>query len=670
MSEHTYPHLFAPLKVANHEIKNRVLMGSMHTGLEDRAKNYPKLAEYFRQRAEGEAGIIVTGGISPNIAGWVAPLSGFLKYGFQTKRHKIVTKAVHEAEGKICMQILHSGRYGYHPFTVSSTDKQSPITPFKPKKLNEKGIWKQIKSFVNCAQLAQDAGYDGVEVMGSEGYLLNQFISPRTNDRDDDWGGSFENRCRIALEIVKQTRAAVGEDFIIIFRLSMLELVNNGSEIKEVIALAKLLEEAGVSIINTGIGWHEARVPTIATMVPRGGFAWVTEKIKEHVSVPLVTTNRINHPQVAEDIISSGQADMVSMARPFLADPNLVKKSRIGQEKEINVCIGCNQACLDHVFKNQRASCLVNPQACYETEFVSKDTPQAKNIAVVGAGMAGLSCATTLAERGHTVTLFEASNKIGGQFNLAANIPGKEEFVHTISYYTELIEKHGVKLKLNTPATEMALAGYDEVVIASGVKPRVPPIEGIGHDKVIIYNELLSGEKKAGEKVAVIGAGGIGFDVSEYLAVEDPTQAQTIDEFCQEWGIDKTIENAGGLTKAIDEKSPRTIYMLQRKTSKPGKGLGKTTGWIHRLSIKKKGVKTLTGVQYDKIDDEGLHITIGEKSQVLDVDHVIVCAGQVSQKSLYIEDKDNYHIIGGADLAAELDAKRAIKQGTLLGQRL
>jgi len=669
MSADNFPHVFEPLKVGNKTIKNRVLMGSMHTGLEDRAKNYPKLAEYFRQRAAGEAGIMVTGGIAPNISGWVGPFSGFLKYGFQVKRHKLVTDAVHQEGSLICMQILHSGRYGYHPFNVSATDKQSPITPFKPKRLTDKKIRKQIRDFVNCARLAQKANYDGVEIMGSEGYLINQFISPRTNDRDDDWGGSFENRTRFALEIVRQTRAAVGQDFIIIFRLSMLELVNNGSSIDEVIKLAKALEAAGVSIINTGIGWHEARVPTIATMVPRAGFAWVTELIKKEVNVPLVTTNRINHPQVAEDIIASGKADMVSMARPFLADPALVKKSRTGDVADINVCIGCNQACLDHVFKNQRASCLVNPAACHETEFVAQPVSNKKRIAVVGAGMAGLSCATTLAERGHEVTLFEAADKIGGQFNLAAAIPGKEEFVHTISYFTHLLDKHGVNLKLNHKATEADLNDYDEVVIASGVVPRVPGIEGIDHEKVILYHDLLSGRKQAGSKVAVIGAGGIGFDVSEYLSVEDPSQAQTIDEFCTEWGIDKSIEAPGGLIKAHDEPSAREIWMLQRKTSKPGKGLGKTTGWIHRLSLKKKGVKTLTGVSYNKIDDQGLHITVKEKPQVLDVDHVIICAGQVSSKDLY-QDKDHYHIIGGADLAAELDAKRAIKQGTLLGQQL
>jgi 2,4-dienoyl-CoA reductase (NADPH2) len=669
MSQAHYPHVFEPLKVGNKTIKNRVLMGSMHTGLEDRAKNYPKLAEYFRQRAAGEAGIMVTGGIAPNISGWVGPFSGFLKYGFQVKRHQLVTEAVHQEGSLICMQILHSGRYGYHPFNVSATDKQSPITPFKPKKLTDKKIHKQIKDFVNCARLAQKANYDGVEIMGSEGYLINQFISPRTNDRDDDWGGSFENRTRFALEIVRRTRAAVGEDFIIIFRLSMLELVNNGSSIDEVIKLAKALEEAGVSIINTGIGWHEARVPTIATMVPRAGFAWVTELIKKQVNVPLVTTNRINHPQVAEDIIASGKADMVSMARPFLADPALVKKSRTGDVADINVCIGCNQACLDHVFKNQRASCLVNPAACHETEFVAQPVSKQKRIAVVGAGMAGLSCSTTLAERGHEVTLFEAADKIGGQFNLAAAIPGKEEFVHTISYFTHLLEKHGVRLKLNHKATEADLQGFDEVVIASGVVPRVPGIEGIDHDKVILYHDLLSGRRQAGHKVAVIGAGGIGFDVSEYLSVADPSKAQSIDEFCAEWGIDKSIQAPGGLIKAHDEPAAREIYMLQRKTSKPGKGLGKTTGWIHRLSLKKKGVKTLTGVSYNKIDDQGLHITVKDKPQVLDVDHVIICAGQVSSKDLY-QEHEHYHIIGGADLAAELDAKRAIKQGTLLGQKL
>ncbi len=669
MTTNNYPHLFQPLQVGNKTINNRVLMGSMHTGLEDRAKNYPKLAEYFRQRAAGEAGIIVTGGIAPNISGWVGPFSGFLKYGFQVKRHRLVTRAVHEEGGLICMQILHSGRYGYHPFNVSATDKQSPITPFKPKKLNEKKIHKQINDFVNCARLAQKADYDGVEIMGSEGYLINQFISPRTNDRDDQWGGSFENRTRFALEIVKQTRAAVGPDFIIIFRLSMLELVNNGSSIDEVIQLAKALEQAGVSIINTGIGWHEARVPTIATMVPRAGFAWVTELVKNEVKVPLVTTNRINHPQVAEDIIASGKADMVSMARPFLADADLVKKSRQGAEQDINICIGCNQACLDHVFKNKMASCLVNPAACHEAEFKSQASSTSKNIAVVGAGMAGLSCATTLAERGHQVTLFEAADKIGGQFNLAAAIPGKEEFVHTISYFTHLLDKHGVDLKLNHQATAGDLADFDEVVIATGVTPRVPAIDGIEHDKVILYHDLLSGRKTAGQKVAVVGAGGIGFDVSEYLSVDDPEQAQTIESFCAEWGIDQSIQAPGGLIKAHDEKSAREIYMLQRKTSKPGKGLGKTTGWIHRLSLKKKGIKTLTGVSYDKIDDQGLHITLKEQPQILDVDHVVICAGQLSNKGLY-QDQDNYHIIGGADLAAELDAKRAIKQGTLLGLKL
>lgn len=664
-----YSNLLKPLTVSGKTIKNRVLMGSMHTGLEDRAKNYPKLAAYFKERAEGEAGIIVTGGISPNISGWTAPLAGLLKYGFQVKRHRLVTDAVHESGGLICMQILHAGRYGYHPFIVSATDKKSPITPFKPKKLKDKQIHKQIKDFVNCAKLAKKAGYDGVEIMGSEGYFINQFISPRTNDRTDDWGGSFENRTRIAREIVAQTRQAVGDDFILIYRLSMLELVKDGLAIDEVIRLAKDIEQAGVSIINTGIGWHEARIPTIATMVPRAGFAWVTEKVKEHVSVPLVTTNRINDPQVAENIIAAGQADMVSMARPFLADPDLVKKTRLGQEQAINTCIACNQACLDHVFKAQRATCLVNPKACYETEYVTEPASNPKNIAVVGAGMAGLSCATTLAERGHRVTLFEKADKVGGQFNYAAEIPGKEEFVHTMAYFQYLIKEHGVQLKLNYDVTPKELDDYDEVVVATGVSPRVPQLPGIDHNKVIVYSELLSGQKQAGQKVAIIGAGGIGFDVAEYLSVENPDQAQTVDEFCAEWGIDQSIEQPGGITKAHDEKSYRTLYLMQRKTTKPGKGLGKTTGWIHRLSIRKKGVKPLTGVQYTKIDDAGLHIERNGQAEILDVDHVVICAGQISNRGLYKE-QDNYHIIGGADVAAELDAKRAIKQGTLLGQRL
>ena len=670
MTEQRYSHLFQPLDLGHTVLKNRVLMGSMHTGLEDRSRDYAKLAEYFKQRAAGEAGLMVTGGIAPNISAWVGPLSGFLKYRFQVKRHQLVTQAVHEADGKICMQILHTGRYGYHPFIVSASDKKSPITPFKPKRLSERGIHKQIRDFANCARLAQDAGYDGVEIMGSEGYLINQFITPRTNDRTDDWGGSLENRMRFALQVVKSTRAATGPDFIIIFRLSMLELVHDGCNIDEVIVLAQALQDAGITLLNSGIGWHEARVPTIATMVPRGGFAWVTEKVKSHVSVPIITTNRINHPQVAEDILASGQADMVSMARPFLADPDIVIKSRLGQEKDINICIACNQACLDHVFVKKTASCLVNPMACHETEFVKKPTLEKKNIAVVGAGMAGLSCATTLAERGHQVTLFEASDRIGGQFNLAANIPGKEEFKYSIDYFEGLLSKHGVELKLNQAATQEQLQEFDEVVIAAGVKPRVPDIPGIEHEKVIVYNELLNKSKVAGKNVAIIGAGGIGFDVAEFLSVDDPDEAISVDEFCDHWGIDQSITAAGGIKKADAEQSARNIWLLQRKTSKPGKSLGKTTGWIHRLDLKKKGIKTMVGCQYNKIDDAGLHITVNDQPQVLDVDHVIICAGQISQQSLYNKDNPKHHIIGGADLAAELDAKRAIKQGTLLALEL
>lgn len=644
-------------------------MGSMHTGLEDKRSDYPKLAEYFRKRAEGEAALIVTGGIAPNISAWVAPFSGFLKYRTQIKRHKFVTSAVHESEGKICMQILHSGRYGFHPFIVSPSKQQSPITPFKPKQLTNKNILKQIRDFVNCARLAQDAGYDGVEIMGSEGYLINQFISKRTNDRSDDWGGSLANRMRFAQEIVAQTRQATGPEFIIIFRLSMLELVHNGCTIEEVIHIAKVLENHGITILNSGIGWHESRIPTIATMVPRANFAWVTEKVKQHVSVPIIATNRINHPQTAENIIASGQADMVSMARPFLADPDIVRKSRQGKVSDINFCIACNQACLDHVFEKKLASCLVNPIACHETQYKTTTCKLKKEIAVIGAGMAGLACATTLAERGHKVVLFEAQKKIGGQFNLAANIPGKEEFLYTIRYFENKIAKLGIEVNLNHTVNEISLKNYDEVVIATGVEPRIPQIDGINHDKVIFYNELLNKQKIAGNKVAIIGAGGIGFDVAEYLSTENPDRPQTTSDFCIEWGVDTSIQTAGGLTKAVSKPSYRDIYLLQRKTTKPGKSLGKTTGWIHRLTLKKKGIQTMTGINYEKIDGLGLHINLNGKKQILDVDHVVICAGQISCRDLY-QEKANYHIIGGAHIAAELDAKRAIKQGVLLGQKL
>ncbi|HHL31349.1 MAG TPA: NADPH-dependent 2,4-dienoyl-CoA reductase, partial [Oceanospirillales bacterium] len=528
-------------------------------------------------------------------------------------RHKLVTNAVHQADGKICMQILHAGRYGYHPFILSPSGLQSPITPFKPKLMRVKDIEKQIMSFVNTAQLAQEAGYDGVEIMGSEGYLINQFLVKRTNHRKDNWGDSFANRTRFAKEIVERTRQAVGKNFIIIYRLSMLDLVSQGSTWSEVVELASEMEQLGVTIINTGIGWHEARIPTIATCVPPGAFSWVTEKLRPHVKTPLITTNRINTPEIAEQILAGNKIDMVSMARPLLADPAFVQKAMNNKAQEINTCIGCNQACLDHVFKNKRATCLVNPLACYETEYQIKPATTIKSCAVVGGGPAGMACAKTLAERGHNVTLFEANDRLGGQFNLAANIPGKAEFFHTIRYFETQFKKHKVNVQLNQSVAAKDLSAFDEVIIATGVKPRIPKIEGIEHEKVIIYNELIKKEKTAGQRVAIIGAGGIGFDIAEFLSEDNPAVYSDAKAFCQEWGIDMRIENEGGLTKAQHAKSPRELYLLQRKTSKPGKGLGKTTGWIHRLALKKRGVKTLVGCSYNKIDDQGLHITIKKK---------------------------------------------------------
>jgi len=678
-----YPHLLKPLDLGFTTIKNRVLMGSMHTGLEDRAKNYQKLATYFAQRAEGQVGLIVTGGISPNVRAWTAPMSGFLKYKFQTKRHKLVTDAVHQADGKICMQILHTGRYGYHPFIISPSGLKSPITPFKPKLMTAKDVEKQIKSFVNTAKLAQDAGYDGVEIMGSEGYLINQFLVKKTNHRKDQWGCDYNNRTRFAKEIVERTRATVGTDFIIIFRLSMLDLVSQGSTWDEVVTLGKELEQLGVTIINTGIGWHEARIPTIATCVPPAAFSWVTEKMRPHVSIPLITTNRINTPELAEQILSSNKIDMVSMARPLLADANFVKKAIANKSDEINTCIGCNQACLDHVFKNKRATCLVNPLACYETEYIIKPATQIKSCAVIGGGPAGMACAKTLAERGHNVTLFEASDKLGGQFNLAANIPGKDEFFNTIRYFKAQFDKYQVNVQLNHTVDSSQLSAFDEVIIATGVKPRIPYIEGIDHKKVIIYNELIKKEKLAGKSVAIIGAGGIGFDIAEFLSEDHSLKGSKDDvytnskAFCKEWGIDMNIESEGGLIPAQHAKSPGEIYLLQRKTGKAGKGLGKTTGWIHRMALKKRGVKTISGCSYNKIDDQGLHITLKKKNEddldkLLAVDNIIICAGQISINALYesLKNKQSCHLIGGAEYAGELDAKRAIKQGVLLGSEL
>lgn len=670
-----YPHLFEPLDLGFTTLKNRALMGSMHTGLEDKAKDYPALAAYFAERARGGVGLIVTGGIAPNRAGWVAPFSGKLTTKKEVARHQLVTKAVHAEGGKICMQILHSGRYGYHPFSVSPSGLKAPITPFKPWVLSKSGVKKQIRDFARCAALAREAGYDGVEVMGSEGYLINQFLVTRTNKRTDEWGGSFENRIRFPVEVVKAVREAAGHDFIIIFRLSMLDLVEQGSTWEECVALAKAIEEAGATIINTGIGWHEARVPTIATMVPRGGFAWVTERMRDEVSIPLVATNRINMPDVAEKILSSGQADMVSMARPFLADAELVNKAAEGRAAEINTCIACNQACLDHVFQNKRASCLVNPRACYELELNYEPTQQKKKIAVVGAGPAGLAASTVAAERGHTVDLFEASDRIGGQFNMAKKIPGKEEFEETLRYFRTMIDKLGVNLHLNTRVDTESLkaGGYDEVIIATGVTPRTPEIEGLDHPKVLSYIEVLQDEKPVGKRVALVGAGGIGFDVAEYLLHEGHSPTLDPETWFKEWGVDTDVKNRGGLMEREIEPPQREIFLLQRKTTPLGKTLGKTTGWIHRAQLKQKAVQMVPGVSYHAVDDEGLHISVGDERRVLDVDHVVICAGQLSQRSLHddlTQSNVSSHLIGGAALAAELDAKRAIDEGSRLAARL
>ena len=670
-----YPKLFEPLDLGFTTLKNRTLMGSMHTGLEELKNGYEKMAAYYAERAKGGVGLIVTGGIAPNTAGWVGPFSSKLTNKRTADKHKEVTKAVHDNGGKICMQILHTGRYGYHPFAVAPSAKKSPISPFKPWALSKRGIEKTIRDFARAAKLAQYAGYDGVEIMGSEGYLINQFIAKRTNERTDEWGGSFENRIKFSLEIVKRVRKEVGENFIIIFRLSMLDLVEKGSVWEETVQLAKELEKAGVTIINTGIGWHEARIPTIATMVPRGAFTWVTRKMKGEVSIPLITTNRINMPQVAEDILERGDADMVSMARPFLADPELVKKAEEGREDEINTCIGCNQACLDHIFSRKQASCLVNPRACHETELNYFPTSNKKKIAVVGAGPAGLAASTIAAQRGHDVTLFEAGGEIGGQFNIAKQIPGKEEFFETIRYFKKQIELTGVNLKLNIKADVSVLKEFDEVILATGIKPRKLSIEGIDLPKVLSYIDVLKEKKEVGKKVAIIGAGGIGFDVAEYITHTGESTSQNLKAFLEEWGIDDKNEVRGGIEgiEPHPEPSPREVTLLQRKETKIGAGLGKTTGWVHRISLKNKHVKMINGVSYDKIDEKGLYITRKDKKDLIEADTIIVCAGQLSNRTLFEElEKSGIkaHLIGGAELAAELDAKRAIKQGAELAAAL
>ncbi len=679
-----YPNLLAPLDLGFTTLKNRVLMGSMHTGLEDRPWHFKQLAEYFAERARGGVGLIVTGGFAPNRRGELLPLGSRLSNTLQIPMHKKVTSAVHDAGGKICMQILHAGRYGYTPYSVAPSAIKSPITPFKPKALSTKGVYKTIGQYGRCAKLAQKSGYDGVEVMGSEGYFITQFLNERTNQRDDEFGRSYENRMRLPLEIVRTIRKEVGENFIIIFRLSMIDLVEGGSSMEEVLILAKELEKAGVTILNSGIGWHEARVPTIVTSVPRGAFVDPCAKVKEVVNIPVIASNRINMPDTAEEILAHGKADMVSMARPFLADSEWVNKAAQGRTDEINTCIACNQACLDHTFQAKRASCLVNPRACHETELLYTPTHKAKKIAVVGAGPAGLACATVAAQRGHSVTLFEARDDIGGQFTFASKIPGKEEFSETVRYYKKMIEVHNIELKLNTwvKAHELKEAGFDEIVVSTGVAPRVPNMPGIDHEKVVSYQDLLGKELTLGGSVAIMGAGGIGFDVGEYLSHQGPSLSLNKEAWFDEWGVDIENSTSGGLKPMEIEASPRKLFLLQRKTTSLGKGLNKTSGWVHRAVLKMKQVEMIGGVGYTKIDDQGLHITISNKDgdvleeRILEVDHIVLCAGQISVSELYKDLQGNsehnfgLHLVGGAEFAGELDAKRAIKLASELAASL
>lgn len=646
-------------------------MGSMHTMLEEAPNGFPRAAVFYAERARGQVGLIVTGGISPNEEGCVGPHSAMLTNEDEVAQHRLITEAVRAEGGTICMQILHSGRYGYHKKIVAPSAVQAPINFFKPREMTSEDIERTISDYASCAKLAQEAGYHGVEIMGSEGYLINQFIVQRTNHREDDWGGSYENRMRFPVEIIRRVRAAVGDNFIIIYRLSMLDLVEGGSTWEEVVQLAKAIEAAGANIINTGIGWHEARVPTIATRVPRGGFSWVTEKLRGEVNVPLVAVNRINMPGIAEEILANGHADMVSMARPFLADAELVKKTMEDRVDEINTCIGCNQACLDHTFQMRICSCLVNPRACHETELNYEPTEKKKKLAVIGAGPAGLAASTIAAERGHEVDLFEAEGQIGGQFNMAKRIPGKEEFEETLRYFRRQIELTGVRLHLNTRATEeMLLAGgYDEIILATGVTPRVIDLPGLDHPKVLSYVDVLYHQKEVGAKVAIIGAGGIGFDMAEYLSHEGESPSLDVKKYMSEWGVDMAMQTGGALMEPALEPSPRQIYLLKRSSGKHGKNLGKTTGWAHRASLKMKGVNMLAKVTYEKVDDEGLHISMDDQTQVLDVDHVIICAGQEPLRELQAKLEAGgmkVHLIGGAYEAKELDAKFAIDQAARL----
>ncbi len=670
--------MLSPLDLGFTTLKNRVLMGSMHTNLEEIPGGFDRAAVYYAERAKGQVGLIVTGGIAPNLEGSVGMGAAKLTNAEEAEHHKKITKAVHAEGGKICMQILHSGRYAYHPQGVAPSAIQSPITPFKPRALETEEVWKTIDDYKNCAVLAQSAGYDGVEVMGSEGYFINEFLVKKTNHREDEWGGGYENRMKLPIEIIKSIRGAIGENFIIIYRLSMLDLVEDGSTWEEVVLLAKEIEKAGATIINTGIGWHEARIPTIGTVVPKGGFAWVTKRLMGEVNIPLIATNRINMPEIAEQILADGCADMVSMARPFLADPDLVLKAMENRSDEINTCIACNQACLDHTFNMKLSSCIVNPRACHETLLNYPPTQTKKKIAVVGAGPAGLAAATIAAERGHTVTLFEGSDKIGGQFNLAKVVPGKEEYGHTIRYYATMIKKYGVDLKLNHRVNEEDLknGNFDEIILATGVSPRKVDFEGADHPKVVNYVDVLSNKVNVGKRVAIVGAGGIGYDTAEYLTHDHDHIAPSLDveSYMKEWGVDMDYSNGGSLANSpLPTPSPREVYLLKRSGGKHGKGLGRTTGWIHRASLIMKGVNHLANVTYLKVDDHGFHISINDEVQVLPVDHVVICAGQEPLRTLYqglIDAGQSVHLIGGADVAAQLDAKRAIKQASELASTI
>ncbi|WP_327418147.1 NADPH-dependent 2,4-dienoyl-CoA reductase [Streptomyces sp. NBC_01233] len=672
-SQSRYPHLLSPLDLGFTTLPNRVIMGSMHTGLEEHAGGFERLAAFYAERARGGAGLIVTGGIAPNDAGRPFEGGSRLTTEDEAAEHRVITEAVHAEGGKIAMQILHFGRYAYHKDLVAPSALQAPISPFVPNELTDIEVERTVEDFVRAARLAKLAGYDGVEIMGSEGYLINEFIVAATNKRTDRWGGAYENRVRFPLEIVRRTRAAVGEDFILIYRLSMLDLIPGGSTLDEVVHLAKEVEAAGATVINTGIGWHEARIPTIATSVPRGAYTWVTKRLMGAVSVPLVTSNRINTPEIAEELLADGRADLVSLARPFLADADFVAKAAAGRSETINTCIGCNQACLDHTFSGKITSCLVNPRACHETELVLSPTRTKKSVAVVGAGPAGLACAVSAAGRGHAVTLFEASGHIGGQLDVARRIPGKEEFEETIRYFgTQLVES-GVEVRLDTRADVEMLRGFDEVVVATGVTPRTPDIEGVDHANVVSYLDVLRDGAPVGERVAVVGAGGIGFDVAEFLTDSGEGASQDPEVYFRHWGVDTEYTGPGGLAKPERPAPPRRVHLLQRKATKVGAGLGTTTGWIHRAELKHRGVVSVAGAAYDRIDDEGLHITVDGEQRLVPADTVVLCTGQEPRRDLYEALRAagvEAHLIGGADVAAELDAKRAIRQGTELAAAL